>query len=350
MCMVSGYGEARGPRVDRPREAGRRARQWRPGRARAPVAPVAPVTAGDGEAGDTLPVGDASGGGPSDSGSSPPHATSRRHAADADDEVGTHPCSLRTPDCNPASRAAFVGPASTDGRCSLTVHARPRARRRGAPRRAAPRRFVRRAVRRGEDVHVDPPGRRQGRGAHDRARPGRGRPRVPGDVVRLRLLEPAGSRRAAGRGRGRERRAPRGRGGRRGGPPHDRRIRREPRRASRRGVAGRRQGGVAPRARRRGALVQPGGDAGRRRLRRFAPARADRDVGRAVGRGGASAHPSGGAGRRRARREHPDRVPRARGVQRARSSSTGIRRRPRPRSPRDAPSRCSTRSPRRRGR
>ena len=48
-----------------------------------PVAPVAPVTAGDGEAGDTLPVGDASGGGPSDSGSFPPHATSRINVADA---------------------------------------------------------------------------------------------------------------------------------------------------------------------------------------------------------------------------------------------------------------------------
>ena len=46
----------------------------------APVTPVAPVARddGDGEAGDTLPVGDASGGGPSDSGSFPPHATSRR--------------------------------------------------------------------------------------------------------------------------------------------------------------------------------------------------------------------------------------------------------------------------------
>ena len=49
----------------------------------APVTPVAPVALGDGEAGDTLPVGDASGGGPSDSGSFPPHATSRRQAADA---------------------------------------------------------------------------------------------------------------------------------------------------------------------------------------------------------------------------------------------------------------------------
>jgi hypothetical protein len=48
-----------------------------------PVAPVAPVAAGDGEAGDTLPVGDASGGGPSDSGSDPPHATSRTNAAAA---------------------------------------------------------------------------------------------------------------------------------------------------------------------------------------------------------------------------------------------------------------------------
>jgi hypothetical protein len=46
-----------------------------------PVAPVAPVAAGEVE-GDTLPVGDASGGGPSDPGSFPPHAISTRHAAD----------------------------------------------------------------------------------------------------------------------------------------------------------------------------------------------------------------------------------------------------------------------------
>ena len=315
-----------------------------------PVAPVAPVAAGDGEAGDTLPVGDASGGGPSDSGSFPPHAISTRHAADATMRLERTRAPFGRLTVTQRRGPPRWAPASTDGRCSLTVHARPRARRRGAPRRATPRRFVRRAVRRGEDVHVDPPGRRQGRGAHHRARPRRRRPRVPGDVVRLRLLEPAGSRRAAGRGRSRERRAPRGRGGRRGGPPHDRRIRREPRRASRRGVAGRRQGGVAPRGRRRGAFVQPGGDPGRRRLRRFAPARADRDVGRPVGRGVAPAHPVGGAGRRRARREHPDRVPRAGGVQRDASSSTGIRRGPRPRSPRGARSRCSTRSRRRRGR
>jgi hypothetical protein len=48
----------------------------------APAAPVAPVATDDGVAGDTFPVGDASGGGPSDSTSFPRHATSRTNAAD----------------------------------------------------------------------------------------------------------------------------------------------------------------------------------------------------------------------------------------------------------------------------
>ena len=115
-------------------------------------------------------------------------------------------------------------------------------------------------------------------------------------------------------------------------------------------VAGRRQGGVAARGRRRGAFVQPRGHAGRRRLRRFAAARADRDVGR----------PAGSRSRARGSAWWRRWSPRATGTSRpgstvrpraaGSSSSTGIRRAPRPRSPRAAPSRCWTRSRRRRGR
>ena len=189
------------------------------------VPPVGPVTMGpvtgadDGATGGALPVGDASGGGPSDSSACPPppHAASRTNAvADVSRFRRTRaPFGRLTVHPAPRVRRASV----RDRRCSLTVHARPRARRRGPARRAPSRRLVRRAVRRGEDVHVDPSGRRQGRGAHDRARPRRGRPGLRGDVVRLRLLEPAGSRGAAGRGRSGERRAPRRRRGRRGRSP-----------------------------------------------------------------------------------------------------------------------------------
>ena len=188
----------------------------------APVPPVAP--AGVGVAGETLPVGDASGDGPGDSRSSPPHATSRINAAVATMRLER----TRAPFERLTVTQRQGRPASTDARCSLTsmldrelveevLHA---ARRRGG---SFAELFVEEKTStsiRLDDGKVEELTTGLDRGAGVRV--------VHGDVVRLRVLQPAGSRGAARRGRGRERCAPRRRGGRRGGPPRDRRVGGEP--------------------------------------------------------------------------------------------------------------------------
>ena len=82
----------------------------------APVTPVAPVAAGDGEAGDTLPVGDASGGGPIHW-SFPPHATSKINAADATMRLERTRAPFERLTLTQRHRAAFV--AASVNRCAL---------------------------------------------------------------------------------------------------------------------------------------------------------------------------------------------------------------------------------------
>ncbi len=122
-------------------------------------------------------------------------------------------------------------------------------------------------------------------------------------------------------------------------------TRREPRGSpGLRGGAGP-EGRLARRAERRRAQLQPRGRAGRGGLRRFAAAQAHRDLRRALGPGGPPADPAGGPGDRLAGRgQHPDRL---RGAGRLRGCRVPGRERPDGslrRSPRGAPSRCSTRS------
>ena len=295
-------------------------------------------------AGDTVPVGDASGGGPSDSGRSPPHATSRINAADATMRLERTRAPFERLTVTQRQRSA---PASTDARCSIDgLCSIATLVRRGAPRRASSRRVVRRGLRRGEDVHLDPAGRRQGRGAHDRARSRRRRPRLP-RARRTAMRTRTGwiATRCSRRPKPRARRSAKAKRG----EVVDLRVivgsGHEPGGARGRGVAGRRQG-------RRGSARSttrrvPSARRSRRcrRLRRLAAAAADRDVRRPLGREDRPRIRRGRAGRRQARRrEHPDRVPRTGGVRRRR-----VRRRHPPRAwpsvrGRSAPSRCWTRS------
>ena len=347
----AGDREARAPRVDRSREAGRRGRERRARSRPWPRSrrwlPWRRVTARRATRCRSATPREGARATRGRSRRMPPSRTQRRRR---DDEVRTHPCSLRTPDCNPASRAA-VAPTSTDARCSLTVHARPRARRGGPARRASPRRLVRRAVRRGED--------RRRRSAWTTAR---SRSSPPGSIAAPASASAAGRRTATRTRTGwtatrcwpRPRpRAPRSARASRAAwwtsaRSSDPAVNPVERPAD--GVAGRRQGGVAPRGRRRGAFVQPRGpqvvgvygdslqrvliatsdgrwvEESRPRIRLVAQVVAARDGNIQTGFHGPAA-----CSGRRVRRPAPAA-------------------RPRPRSPRGARSRCSTRSRRRRAR
>ena len=90
-------------------------------------------------------------------------------------------------------------------RCYHRRHAGARSRRRGARGRPPARWRLRGGLRRGALLDLGPARRRSGRGAHDGPRSRRRRPGLPRHHVRLRVLEPAGSRLAPG-GRGRRQR------------------------------------------------------------------------------------------------------------------------------------------------